>query len=170
MISTCNTLTVVLLLLTFSSLQIFHVSSFEFTVGDTTGWVVPPSNDTKMYNDWASENRFQVGDSIHFKYRKDSVMEVSEAEYKKCNSTHPNFFSNTGNTVFELDRSGAFYFISGAAGHCTRGQRMIIKVMSPEDSRGGNSTSGAALLLSNGLVLKLVFIQFLLSYVASCLL
>ncbi|GFS33530.1 early nodulin-like protein 5 [Actinidia rufa] len=42
----------------------------------------------------------------------DSVLEVTETDYKKCNSTHPSFFSNTGNTVFKLERSGSFYFIS----------------------------------------------------------
>jgi hypothetical protein len=60
-------------------------------------------------------------------------MEVNETDYKRCNSSHPNFFSNTGNTVFRFDYSGPFYFISGVSGHCEKGQRMIVKVMSPEE-------------------------------------
>lgn len=52
-------------LVIFISLGNFLVfSSFEFQVGGTQGWVVPPTNDSKVYNDWASENRFQVGNVI----------------------------------------------------------------------------------------------------------
>ncbi|PSS30179.1 Early nodulin-like protein [Actinidia chinensis var. chinensis] len=150
------------LFLLFISFSVLSVTSFEFQVGDTNGWVVPPSNDSKIYNDWASENRFQVGDTIHFKYKKDSVMEVTESDYKKCNSTHPNFFSNTGDTLFKLDRSGPFYFISGASGHCSRGQKMILKVMSDEDSQsgGGSRSSGSAavaVMLCGGVVAPLAF-------------
>ena len=97
-----------------------------------------------------------------FKYKKDSVMEVTESDYKKCNSTHPNFFSNTGDTLFKLDRSGPFYFISGASGHCSRGQKMILKVMSDEDSQsgGGSRSSGSAavaVMLCGGVVAPLAF-------------
>ncbi|OIV90131.1 hypothetical protein TanjilG_01585 [Lupinus angustifolius] len=93
------------------------MASFDFQVGGTKGWIVPPPNDTNIYNDWASNNRFQLGDTIYFSYKKDSVMEVSERDYKECNATHPTFFSNIGNTVFKLEHSRTFYFISGASGH-----------------------------------------------------
>ncbi|KAK6798823.1 hypothetical protein RDI58_006526 [Solanum bulbocastanum] len=113
-----------------SSLQLVSASSsMEFQVGDTTGWTVPPQNDTIFYNNWASAMRFKIGDTIRFKYKKDSVMEVTDKDYKKCNSTLPHFFSNSGNTMFTLEHSGYYYFISGAAGHCERGQRMILRVM-----------------------------------------
>ncbi|PON44058.1 Phytocyanin domain containing protein [Parasponia andersonii] len=128
----------------FFSLQSFSVVSFEFQVGGTNGWVIPPSNDTKVYNDWASDNRFQLGDTIRFRYGKDSVMEVTEEDYKKCNSSHPNFFSNTGNTVFKLNHTGPFYFISGAFEHCQKGQRMIIKVKTPGEASSGGATSTAS--------------------------
>ncbi|XP_038889729.1 early nodulin-like protein 1 [Benincasa hispida] len=116
------------------------VASFEFQVGGVKGWVVPPANDSKIYNDWASENRFKAGDTVRFRYKKDSVMEVTEEEYKRCNSTQPNFFSNTGNTVFQFRRSGTFYFISGANGHCERGQRMIVKVMADDESASSSDS------------------------------
>lgn len=146
------------------------VSSFEFQVGGNDGWIVPPANDSKIYNDWASENRFQVGDSIFFKYRKDSIMEVSEQDYKKCNSTHPQFFSNTGSTVFRLDHPGAFYFISGVSGHCQKGQRMIVKVMeleyerppAPGDHRKKSSAQSIYSDPSSGF-LKLLIVPFIAS-------
>ncbi|BBH00483.1 early nodulin-like protein 6 [Prunus dulcis] len=121
-----------------------NFSAYDFQVGGTKDWVVPPTNDSKIYNDWASGNRFQVGDTIRFKYKKDSVMEVTEEEFKKCNSTRPNFFSNTGNTVYLFDHAGSFYFISGASGHCQRGQRMIVKVMSSEESPSSDRRSSGS--------------------------
>lgn len=44
---------------------------------------------------------------------------------------------NDGNTVFELNRSGFFYFISGQPDHCTAGQKMIICVMHPSEYKPG---------------------------------
>lgn len=161
-------LTLLLLAIIISSIHHLPVHSLEFQVGGNRGWVVPPANDSKIYNDWASENRFQVGDTIRFKYKKDSVMEVTDKEYKKCNSTHPIFFSNTGNTAFRLDHPGPFYFISGASGHCEKGQRMIIKVMYHEESspstgddHGHKSSASPAAVLALA-VSKLAIVQFLL--------
>ncbi|KAF3444525.1 hypothetical protein FNV43_RR14217 [Rhamnella rubrinervis] len=162
-----NPMALLLLLTILISLQSFSAFSYEFQVGGTKGWIVPPANDSKIYNDWASENRFQPGDAIRFKYKKDSVMEVTEEDYKKCNSTHPTFFSNTGNTVFRFDHPGLFYFVSGVSGHCDKGQKMIIKVMSPDESSShGGKSSAADLPLG---VSKLVFAQFVLCYAASVL-
>ncbi|XP_044503628.1 early nodulin-like protein 1 [Mangifera indica] len=162
-----NSVNVMFLLLTiFSSLH-YLSSSLEFQVGGTEGWVVPPANDTKVYNVWASENRFQVGDIIFFKYKKDSVMEVTEKEYNKCNSTRPKFFSNTGDSAFRLDHSGSFYFISGVSGHCEKGQKMIVKVISPEDSIPSDhksSTVPGPGVSKQAIVLHLVYV-----YVASYL-
>ncbi|CAG7889868.1 unnamed protein product [Brassica rapa] len=112
------------------------VSSTELEVGGEDGWVVPNSNKTHgyMFNQWASHNRFKVGDTIRFKYKKDSVLVVSEDEYKECKATKPQLYSNNQDTVFKLDRPGLFYFISGVSGHCEKGQKMIIKVMETESS------------------------------------
>lgn len=102
-------------------------------------------------------------------------MEVTEEEYKRCNSTQPSFFSNTGNTVFNFGRSGTFYFISGASGHCVRGQRMIVKVMAPEESSSSSSDSeksGAArdAAISSSLgFMKFVCVPFALSFLAPIL-
>ncbi|KAI5651194.1 hypothetical protein M9H77_37199 [Catharanthus roseus] len=158
--------TIILLsLIIFSSFLLFAVSSSsEFEVGGINGWIVPPANDSKFYNDWASEKRFQIGDSIRFKYMKDSVMEVNEGDYNKCNSSRPNFFANTGNTIYNLDRSGYFYFISGASGHCEKGQRMIVKVLSQDqlDTRSGGHGHGTTSSASR--FASIFTFQFLLLY------
>ncbi|KAG1361167.1 mavicyanin-like [Cocos nucifera] len=121
-----------------------HSNAFDFEVGDEEGWVVPPSRNTQFYNHWASRNRFQVGDTIHFKYKKDSVMEVREEDYEHCRSSHPLFFSNNGKTEFKLQDSGTLYFISGVAGHCERGQKMIIKVLSHSHSEGPSGSPSSS--------------------------
>ncbi|XP_050238924.1 early nodulin-like protein 21 [Mercurialis annua] len=116
----------------FSSFLLPFVISTQLTVGgEYNGWGLP-KKDAPMFNTWASRNRFKVNDTLHFKYEKDSVMVVSEEEYKNCKPTHPVFFSNNGDTTFVLDRAGLFYFISGVKGHCERGQKMIIKVLEVE--------------------------------------
>ncbi|KAJ4960162.1 hypothetical protein NE237_020072 [Protea cynaroides] len=155
---------ILIIILSYTLLNLTTVSSFEFEAGGTKGWVVPHANNTKMYNEWASRNRFKIGDSIRFKYGKDSVMVVRGSEYNHCDSTHPLFFSNDGNTVYQFDRSGFFYFISGVSGHCKRGQKMIVRVMSPEDD-DSNSSGGASIhgIPTSGLS-ALVLVQFLLSF------
>ncbi|KAK1359436.1 early nodulin-like protein 1 [Heracleum sosnowskyi] len=135
----------VILFTILSSLLLFHASDIEFQVGGDSGWVVPPANNSDIYNQWASGERFSVGDTVRFKYKKDSVMEVTEDGYTHCNSTHPSFYSNTGDTTLKLDHPGFFYFISGANGHCRRGQRMVIRVLSDEheDDKATPSSSSS---------------------------
>ncbi|XP_044465657.1 mavicyanin-like [Mangifera indica] len=162
-----NSVNVMFFLLTiFSSLHYLSVS-LEFQVGGTHGWVAPPANDRKVYNDWASENRFQPGDIIRFKYKKDSVMEVTEEEYKNCNSTGPKFFSNTGNSAFRLDHSGTFYFISGVFKHCEKGQKMIVKVIAHEDSPPSDHRSSA--VPASGVCKQAIVLHLVYVYVASYL-
>ncbi|KAH6758560.1 early nodulin-like protein 6 [Perilla frutescens var. frutescens] len=132
----------------------------EFDVGERNGWTVPPENDTDFYNEWASKKRFKLDDTIRFNYKKGSVMEVSKRDYKECNSNRPNFFSNTGNTVYTLDRSGFFFFISGATGHCEKGQRMIVWVVAQDGSGGTSHASNSNALFSYGFLLIILLFHF----------
>ncbi|CAN6717468.1 unnamed protein product [Malus baccata var. baccata] len=126
---------VFLLFFLISSIQVFFVTCTQFEVEDkSNGWEVPKSKtDQDMYNKWASKKRFKVDDTIYFSYKKntDSVLVVTKEDYKNCNSDQPIYFSNDGYSVVILDRPGLFYFISGVAGRCEKGQKMIIKVMEP---------------------------------------
>lgn len=67
-----------------------------------------------------------------FKYAKgkDSVLEVSEEEYKTCNTTHPITSLLDGESLFVLGRSGPFFFVSGNSENCLKGQKLAVKVMS----------------------------------------
>ncbi|KAB2002062.1 hypothetical protein ERO13_D11G038533v2 [Gossypium hirsutum] len=99
----------------FLIIHFYTVICAEYEVNGDNGWIVP-KHDNRTYNNWASTNRFIVNDTI----RK---------EYDKCQTSHPQFFSNNGDTDYKLDQPGLFYFISGATGHCQRGQKMVVKVL-----------------------------------------
>ncbi|XVE96688.1 hypothetical protein REPUB_Repub02eG0244200 [Reevesia pubescens] len=111
------------------SMVAFAAASFQFRVGGERGWTKPTGNESETYNEWASRNRFHVGDSLYFKYINDSVMVVNHTSYTKCSVTNPIFKFEDGDTVFEFDRYGFFYFISGERGHCEAGQKLIVRVM-----------------------------------------
>ncbi|KAF2288948.1 hypothetical protein GH714_022981 [Hevea brasiliensis] len=101
------------------------VRSYQFQVG----WTKPPANQTHSYNDWSTKNSFHIGDSLHFRYQRDSVLVVNSKGYESCNVSNPISKFDDGDTVFELDRYGLFYFISGESGHCEAGQKMVVRVM-----------------------------------------
>lgn len=61
---------------------------------------------------------------------KDSVLDVSEEEYKTCNTTHPLASLSGGDSLFLLSRSGPFFFVSGNSGNCLKGQKLAVTVMS----------------------------------------
>jgi hypothetical protein len=62
---------------------------------------------------------------------KDSVLQVNKEDYANCNISNPIEEYKDGNTKVKLDRSGPFYFISGAKGHCEKGQKLTVVVISP---------------------------------------
>ncbi|XP_010432711.1 PREDICTED: early nodulin-like protein 1 [Camelina sativa] len=109
-------------------------SGHKFYVGETDGWVLAPSED---YTDWSHRHRFQVNDTLFFKYVKgeDSVLQVSEQEYNTCNTTDPLASLSDGDSLFQLRRSGPFFFISGDIGNCLKGQKLALTVMSTDHHR-----------------------------------
>ncbi|KAI3785626.1 hypothetical protein L1987_44750 [Smallanthus sonchifolius] len=131
------------ILMAFAFFTILKVQSVHvFQVGGNQGWTIPPSNDTNHYNEWATRNRFSINDTLRFEYKKDSVLVVTKEEHEKCKSSNPIFSSDNGDTSFELNRSGFFYFISGVSDHCKRGLKMIIKVLETEHvAQTANQTS-----------------------------
>ncbi|KAJ4749693.1 Early nodulin-like protein 1 [Rhynchospora pubera] len=96
-------------------------------VGGRDGWVLSPS---ESYNHWAESTRFQINDTLVFSYQRgDSVLLVNETDYNTCNPSNPIQSLHGGYSVFMFDRSGQFYFISGIADRCYKGQKMIITVL-----------------------------------------
>ncbi|KAL0399117.1 UNVERIFIED_CONTAM: Early nodulin-like protein 1 [Sesamum radiatum] len=109
------------------------VAGFRFEVGEEKGWRKPTGKEPETYSEWAAKNRFHIGDTVYFKYQKDSVLLVSSDDYLTCNTLNPISKFDDGSTVFQFDRSGLFYFISGQPGHCRSGQRLVIRVMHPSE-------------------------------------
>ncbi|KAI3988347.1 hypothetical protein MKX01_012136 [Papaver californicum] len=108
-------------------------ASNNILVGGKNGWVTnPPEN----YTRWASRNRFNIADTLIFKYNKgqDSVLVVSKEDYDTCNTANPQKSMNDGESRFTFDRSGPFYFISGNQGSCQKGQKLYLVVITPKVS------------------------------------
>ncbi|KAM6544091.1 hypothetical protein CsatB_008538 [Cannabis sativa] len=128
-----------------SSLILLLLFSLVFTIseakeilvgGNSDSWSIPTSNETQL-NQWAGKTRFRIGDTLVWKYdgEKDSVLEVSKEDYETCNTGEAIKEHKDGNTKVSLERAGPFYFISGAKGHCQKGQKLIVVVLSPRRSR-----------------------------------
>ncbi|KAK9284586.1 hypothetical protein L1049_023762 [Liquidambar formosana] len=102
--------------------------AYKFFVGGKDGWKLNPSEN---FNHWAERNRFQVNDTLFFNYNKgsDSVLVVTKDDYYKCNTKNPIKALTDGDSVFEFNRSGPFFFISGNAGSCEKDQKLIIVVL-----------------------------------------
>ncbi|KAL5704621.1 hypothetical protein ACHQM5_023020 [Ranunculus cassubicifolius] len=99
--------------------------------GKPNSWKIP-SSQSESLNKWAEQARFQMGDTLvlHFNPEKDSVLQVTKKDYKSCNISSPLVKYQNETTMIELNKSGPYYFISGAKGHCEQGQKMIVVVIS----------------------------------------
>ncbi|KAH0932251.1 early nodulin-like protein 2 [Brassica rapa] len=101
----------------------------RFYVGGGNGdWAINPH---ESYNTWSARNRFQVNDTLYFKYAKgsDSVQLVTKADFEGCNIKNPLEKFDNGEAEVTLNRTGAFYFVSGDQDHCTKGQKLIVSVL-----------------------------------------
>lgn len=118
------------------------IEAKEFLVGgQTDAWKIPSSSQSESLNQWAENSRFHIGDSLVWKYdaEKDSVMQVTREAYLSCSTSNPIAEYKDGNSKVKLDRSGAFYFISGAKEHCEKGQKVIVVVMAARHRYSGIS-------------------------------
>lgn len=124
--------------LVFQSLSLFSLllltqksMAYEFKVGGSNGWMPPSDPYTNSLNQWAEKNRFQIGDSLVFVYsaNKDSLLYVSQNDYLGCNTTTPIQKFTDGRTVFNLDHSGPYYFISGVRDNCLKNEKVTVVVL-----------------------------------------
>lgn len=74
---------------------------------------------------------------------KDSFLQVTSDAYRSCNTTNPvAAYTATNEVKVKLSRSGPFYFISGVGERCTKGEKLIVVVLS-SGRRGSASISPA---------------------------
>ncbi|CAN8326649.1 unnamed protein product [Cochlearia groenlandica] len=114
-------------------------------VGGSFGsWKVPDSPNNNTLNHWAGNNRFKVGDFLVWKYdmKVDSVLQVTKEDYECCNTSNPLNKYGGGYTKVELDKSGPYFFISGASGNCDKGEKITLVVLSERKPDGGGGDCG----------------------------
>ncbi|KAL0551005.1 hypothetical protein IC582_010076 [Cucumis melo] len=109
------------------------VAATVHQVGDSSGWTTLIPVD---YAKWASSQKFHVGDSLLFKYNNTfhNVLQVTQEQFKACNSSSPAASYNSGADSIPLKRPGTFYFLCGFPGHCQLGQKVEVKVTSASSS------------------------------------
>ncbi|KAF8082904.1 hypothetical protein N665_0800s0002 [Sinapis alba] len=101
--------------------------------GSSPGWSVPDQANNTLKH-WAESRRFRVGDILEFKFnsKNDSVLEVTEENYKNCSTDKPMKDYKAEPAMVTLNVSGPHYFISGAPGNCLKDEKLIIVVQSTE--------------------------------------
>ncbi|KAF9603329.1 hypothetical protein IFM89_034678 [Coptis chinensis] len=90
----------------------------EFLVGGKTdSWKIPSSPSSQL-NEWSKASRFNIGDTIVWKYdsKNDSVFQVTKSDYANCNVSSPIAQYNDGNTTVKLEKPGPYYFIDWSKG------------------------------------------------------
>ncbi|MCL7048103.1 hypothetical protein MKW94_006567 [Papaver nudicaule] len=96
--------------------------------GKSNEWGVPSSPQSQPKIQWAQSSRFQLGDPL---YRK--RLSVASDKRELLEPTKPIAeYKDGNNTKVVLDKSGPYYFISGAKGHCEKGQKLIVVVVAPK--------------------------------------
>ncbi|KAL7159534.1 hypothetical protein ABFS83_01G034000 [Erythranthe nasuta] len=105
--------------------------------GKADAWKIPTSDNADSLNHWAQNSRFLIGDSLVWQYdaATDSVLQVTKRDYVTCNTSSPIETYTGGQTKVKLEQYGPHYFISGAQGHCDKGQKLIVVVISDRHHR-----------------------------------
>lgn len=113
--------TAVLVLLYFSG-----CSATVYVVGGNSGWDISTDLDS-----WAKDKTFAAGDTLLFQYSQyHSVSEVTEENYKGCNTSNVIQSSSNGNASFALTGPGDRYFVCGNRLHCLGGMKLHAHVIS----------------------------------------
>ncbi|KAH6775554.1 hypothetical protein C2S52_013115 [Perilla frutescens var. hirtella] len=116
--------------------------AFEFKVGGSQGWTLPTDPNAPIYNQWASKNRFQIGDSLLFVYSADhdSVLHVTKDDYDNCSVEKPLDKFTDGHSVYKFNQSGSHYFISGVAENCHKNEKLIVVVLADRTNHSNGTT------------------------------
>ncbi|KAF8663285.1 hypothetical protein HU200_055895 [Digitaria exilis] len=112
----------------------------DFHVGGRGRWAPNPA---EPFNAWAERNRFQVNDTLVFRYNKDvdAVLVVTPSHYDACNTTDPTLRLAGGDSRFTFTASGPYFFISADEGRCKAGERLIVVVLAVRNNNNTPSPS-----------------------------
>ncbi|KAJ6372716.1 hypothetical protein OIU76_027105 [Salix suchowensis] len=116
---------------------LIHSSSAQttFTVGHTTGWVIPQTG-AAFYSTWAANNSIKVGDILVFNFAANihDVVKVTKADYDACSASNPISSSFTPPVRITINASGEHYFFCSIGNHCSAGQKLMINVSDASSS------------------------------------
>nr|XP_043629993.1 early nodulin-like protein 1 [Erigeron canadensis] len=134
-----KTMLVTLGLLTLS-LMTQNADAYQFKIGGSGEWSLTSAS---SYDQWAQKSRFQIGDTLWFNYQAngDSVLQVSEGDYKTCTTTSPIAKYSDGHTMIKLNQSGPHYFISGVVDHCKKNEKVMIVVLADRSKSSSQAPS-----------------------------
>lgn len=78
-----------------------------------------------------------------FKYKlgSNSALFVYKEDYYNCNKEDPIVILEHGDSRFTFDGPGTFSFISGHKDNCEKGQKLMIVVLSPNQTKAQTSLS-----------------------------
>ncbi|KAF7811537.1 cucumber peeling cupredoxin-like [Senna tora] len=119
---------ILLLLLSLFFLSSSSSSATQFTVGDSSGWAIPPY--PSFYTNWSKSQSFKVGDSLEFNFNAKfyNLVQVSEYEYEYCSSLNAVRLFNKSPAIIPLSKRGKFFFICNISNYCCSGQKIAISV------------------------------------------
>ncbi|KAI4380517.1 hypothetical protein MLD38_006696 [Melastoma candidum] len=135
---------------------VLPLQGWEFEVGgEDASWKLPLCLQCTA-NGLTANNSSSEMSYLVWKYNRksDSVLEVTKQDYDECNTRRPIATYKGGNTKMTLEHSGAFYFVSGAEGHCQKGQKVKVIVLSQHHRSKGpaaapvNEPAAAALWIA----------------------
>lgn len=69
----------------------------------------------------------------------DSVLRLTKEDYANCSTDKPLDKFTDGHTVYHLNQSGPYYFISGDAEHCHKNQKLIVVVLADRSNNHASS-------------------------------
>ncbi|KAJ6372715.1 hypothetical protein OIU76_027104 [Salix suchowensis] len=125
------------LLAAISVAYLIHSSSAQttYTVGNTTGWFIPPTG-AAFYSTWAANKTFKVGDILVFNFGTNShdVATVTKTNYDACNASSPLSLLSTPPVRITINASGEHYYFCSFPGHCSAGQKLMINVSDASSS------------------------------------
>ncbi|XP_074319636.1 mavicyanin-like [Silene latifolia] len=96
-----------------------------YIVGDTSGWDISSDLDS-----WPAGKSFTVGDVLMFQYSSssNSVCQLTEEEFQKCDTSNAILRSTSGNTTFPLNKPGEMYFACCNRLYCLGGMKLHVHV------------------------------------------
>ncbi|KAG9448384.1 hypothetical protein H6P81_014512 [Aristolochia fimbriata] len=99
-------------------------------VGGSNGWKLPIDGNSSLFQTWAENKQFVVGDELVFLFTTGvhNVLEVSESQFDACTHSFESKGHFTGPAIVRLSSPGNHYFICGVGQHCERGVKLNITV------------------------------------------